>query len=36
MCCEIVGCERGCVIVGVCGEGMGVSSECGDGVGGRV
>lgn len=22
MCCEIVGCERGCVSVGVCGEGV--------------
>lgn len=22
MCCEIVGCERECVSVGVCGEGV--------------
>ena len=26
MCCEIVGCERGCVSVGVCGEGVDMSA----------
>ena len=28
VCCEIVGCECGCVSVGVCGEGV----KCGEGV----